>query len=444
MTRSRFRSFHTAVVTSGLAVAFTTVALAQEPVPAAPPVVVETPAPVEPAPVPTPYVAPAAPPMVAAPVEVVPAEVPAAAPAEAPEEKWYDAFSIGAFVDAYGALRSDNNTRPQFQGIPSGGYYHEAYVQGDGFALAFAGLDVAYSTDKVGATISLRFGPGVNRFYAADKGVLGIDNITQAFVTYKPTERLTLDLGQFGTIYGAEVLESWKNMNYSRVALYYAMQPFWHTGLRANLKITDSLSLNGLVVNGVNNAFEDNKSPSLGLQAIITGGDVLTVAAGYLGALNPRDDLNGPFQNFFDVVATVTAGDFKLVANGDLNLYKNAGSGDSLNWWGVSIAPGYAFTDYFGAAVRYEYLSDSANLWGMTTTKTPIDLENPTNGAVAADDASLSTLTLTLDFKPVKNIILRPEVRYEVAGDYYFYDTDNELAKNFWSAQLGVVVATNP
>jgi hypothetical protein len=233
-------------------------------------------------------------------------------------------------------------------------------------------------------------------------------------------------------------------MNYSRGALYYAMQPFWHTGLRANLKIADSFSLNGLVVNGVNNAFENNKSPSLGLQAIITGGDLITVAAGYLGALNPRDDANGLFHNFFDVVATVTAGDFKLVANADLNLYKTAGASEGENWWGVSVAPGYAFTDYFAAAIRYEYLSDSANLWGMTTTKTPIDAMDPSNGAVASGDASLSTITATLDFKPVKNIILRPEVRYEMAGDYYFYNTDNELAKNFWSAQLGVVVATNP
>jgi hypothetical protein len=100
------------------------------------------------------------------------------------------------------------------------------------------------------------------------------------------------------------------------------MQPFWHTGLRANLALSSAFALNALVVNGVNNAFENNKSPSLGLQAVITASDVLSVAVGYLGALNPTQGGNGPFQNFFDVVATVTAGGFKLVANADLNLYK--------------------------------------------------------------------------------------------------------------------------
>jgi hypothetical protein len=448
MSRSRFRSFRTAVVTSGLTAALASTALAQEPAPVPAPVVVE-PAPVvvEPAPLPPPAPVESPAPYMAAPTPQKEAEPTVEPPAEEKETPWYDSLTFGAFVDAYGALRSDNNTRPQFGGIPAGGYYHEAYVQADGFALAFAGLDVNYATEKFGATMSLRFGPGVNRFYAADQGPLGIDNITQAFVTYKPTDRLTFDLGQFGTIYGAEVLESWKNMNYSRGALYYAMQPFWHTGLRANIKVVDQLSFNVLVVNGVNNAFENNKSPSLGLQAVVTPHESLTVALGYLGALNPRDDGNGPFQNFYDVVATYTMGDFKLVANADLNTYKNVGDSDTHNWWGVSLAPGYAFNEFIGASVRYEYLSDSANLWGMTKNKIPLDAEDPANGSIAASKSELQTITLTADIKPVpgsKSLIIRPEFRYEIAGDNYFYNKDNVLSDKFWTAVIGVVVATNP
>ena len=159
---------------------------------------------------------------------------------------------------------------------------------------------------------------------------------------------------------------------------------------------------------------------------MVTPSDNFSFAVGYLGALNPRDDDNGTFQNFFDVVATLTLGDFRLVANADLNLYKNAGSDDSENWWGISVAPAYAFTDYLGAGFRYEYLSDSANLWGMTTNKIAIDPEMENNGAVLADASKLSTITATLDLKPVPgsaNLIVRPEFRYEIAGDYYFYDT---------------------
>jgi hypothetical protein len=363
---------------------------------------------------------------------------------EAEESSWTDDFTLGAFVDAYGALRSDNNAaKAPVNGAGAGQYPHEAYVQADGFALAFAGLDASYSGDEFGATISLRFGPGVPRFYAADMGPLGIDNITQAFVTWKPSmvPGLTLDLGQFGTIYGAEVLESWRNVNYSRGALYYAMQPFWHTGLRANYAINDKFGLNALVVNGVNTVYENNKSPSLGIQALVTPVDELFIAAGYLGALHPRDDgeQGSAFDHFFDVVATLSIGDFKLVGNADFNLYRQAGAGDKENWWGVSLAPAYALTNWFGVGARVEYLSDSANfLFGMTEEVAGMDVP-------VADTTSLTTLTATLDFKPVPNsgaLVLRPEFRYEIASDDYFLDGDDEKTGGFWTVMLGAVVTS--
>ncbi len=365
------------------------------------------------------------------------------------EPSWTDDIAIGAFVDAYGALRSDNNEArpaavtgpgiPPAQGSP-GGYAHEAYVQADGFALAFAGADVAYAGETFGATMSLRFGPGVNRFYGADQGPFGTSNITQAYVTWKPVDKLTLDLGQFYTLFGAEVAESWRNVNYSRGGLYYAMQPFWHTGLKANYAINDKIAVNVMVVNGVNSSFEGNKSPTLGVQAVLTPIDELFVAAGFMGGLHPRDGddetaVTKNFENFFDVVATLTLGDFKLVNNFDLNLYRPKGVKDGENWWGVSVAPAYSITDWMGVAARGEYLSDSANaVFAMTDA-----------AGAPVKDSSLITLTGTLDFKPVPNssaLVLRPEFRYEMASDKYFFDGDNKKTEGFWTAMLGAVVTS--
>lgn len=372
---------------------------------------------------------------------------------EEAESKWYDDITVGAFVDAYGALRSDRNSHassPVVANSATAGYYHEAYTQAEGFALAFAGADIAYSGEKFGATLSLRFGPGVKRFYAADEGPMGTDYITQAYATWKPLSRLTLDFGQFYTIYGAEVAESWRNVNYSRGGLYYAMQPFWHTGLRANVAITDKFALNALIVNAVNTNFENNKSPSLGIQALITPSDKFFMALGYLGPMNPRaggeeGTAFANFENFFDLVATVTVGDFKLVANADYNLYRVKGVKDKENWWGISLAPAYSFTNWFGAALRYEYLSDSANTWGMTKKgqTTPDGMGGL--APVLANKAALQTITATLDFKPIPNstaLVLRPEFRYEIAGDEYFQDHDNKGTDKFWTAVLGVVVTS--
>ncbi|MEY4576958.1 MAG: hypothetical protein RL701_1661 [Pseudomonadota bacterium] len=444
MTRSRLQSSLRTSVFTGVLAAVSGVAFAQEqPAPSA----TQEPAPATPI---NPDLAPAelTPPQpdvvtTPAPTVAVTAEpdaqketAPEAEPEDAP---WYANFKIGGYVDAYGAIRSDKNSRPTFGGtpVPIGGYYSEAYTQANGFALAFAGLDATYSGDKFGATINLRFGPGMNRFFGSDVTSFGIQNITQAFVTYKPVDMLTFDLGQFGTIYGAEVLESWKNINYTRGALYYAMQPFWHTGLRANIALHESFAINAMVVNGVNNAFENNKTPSLGLQAVFKAGDMFAVSAGYLGALNPRDgnDPFGAFQNFFDVVATFKKDGFTLIANFDANLYKNKGSEDGQSFWGISVAPAYSFCNEFGVGLRFEHLRDSANQWGMSSNK----------AGDTADKAYLTTLTATLDIKPVPNVsalILRPEFRYEVANNYYFYNRDKELSKGFWTLVLGAVVTS--
>lgn len=455
MPRSLFRPLHAALVASSLSAAVGSTAFAQETVeapplgteaPAAPPATAEPAAPA-PEPAPTqqqswPAASEPQPPVVSVVVAEPAAPAAPAAPAEAVEEEtppWYDNFSLGAFVDAYGAIRSDSNrsrvVEPPEGTALLGQYPHEAYVTGEGFALAFAGIDAEYSGDKFGATISLRFGPGVPRFYFGDTGPLGIDNITQAFATWRPIEMLSIDIGQFGTLYGAEVLESWRNLNYSRGALYYAMQPFWHTGVRAALQLHDMFAINAMVVNGVNNAFENNKSPSIGLQAVLTPGDAFFLAVGYLGALHPRSE-GELFQNFFDVVATLTLGDLKVIGNVDLNMYEFSGA-ESETFWGVSIAPGYQFTDWLGAALRYEHLSDGANaLFGMT---------DPASGMAVGDSTALDTITATLDLKPVPGssaLIIRPEFRYELSSDDYFGDSDGELTDNYWQAVLGVVVTS--
>ena len=129
-------------------------------------------------------------------------------------------------------------------------------------------LDVAYSGEKFGATISLRFGPGVNRFYAATPGPLRHRQHHAGLRDLEARSSGSRSTSASSTRSTApRSLESWSNVNYSRGALYYAMQPFWHTGLRANYAINDKFGVNAMIVNGVNNAFENNKSPTLGLQA---------------------------------------------------------------------------------------------------------------------------------------------------------------------------------
>ncbi len=434
---------------AGLAMlATSSAAVAQDPAPE-PPVIQPLPAepqppPVAPAPLQGEFVPP--PPMAPYP----PAEA-------APEEPSAPSggLQLSAFVDAfYGFQTAAQGTpSPAHRAYDSNAWVYDpatgtnAGFAQNGFGLSFAGLDATYDGGQLGATISFRAGPSVPIFYAGDSGPLGIDNITQAYVTWTPVPQFSLDFGQFSTIFGAEVAESWKNLNYTRGGLYYAMQPFWHTGLRAAVSPNDKMTITGMIVNGVNNIHDDNESPSLALQLSITPNDLFSLAAGWFTTLEPSSD-GSSFDNFFDLVAALTVERFSLVLNADLSINgdkTNEGPGyiqqlDDPMFWGASLAAGYQATDLFGIALRGELLSDSDNQL-FKATRENFGVTFPTT-----EQTNVVTVTGTLDFKPVdgsNNLVIRWDNRIETSNEDIFFNRSNNETNVWFGSILGLVVTTD-
>lgn len=432
---------------AGLALlATSSAAVAQDPAPE-PPVI--QPLPAEPVPAPPPpvqgeFVAP--PPMAPYPPAEAPPEEPPAPPG---------GLKLSAFVDAFYGFQTaaQGTASPAHRAYDSNRWISDpvaganAGVAQNGFGLSFAGIDATYDGGQLGATISLRAGPSVPIFYAGDTGPLGIDNIAQAYVTWTPVPQFSLDFGQFSTIFGAEVAESWKNLNYTRGGLYYAMQPFWHTGLRASVSPNDKITITGMVVNGVNNIHDDNESPSLALQLSITPNDLFSLAAGWLTTLEPSSD-GSVFDNFFDLVAALTVERFSLVLNADLSVNAdktNEGPGyiqqlDDPMFWGVSLAAGYQATDMFGIALRGELLSDSDNQL-FKATRENFGVVFPTT-----EQTNVVTVTGTLDFKPVdgsNNLIIRWDNRIETSNEDIFFNRSSNETNVWFGSVLGLVVTTD-
>jgi hypothetical protein len=393
--------------------------------------------------------APAAPPPAAeAPEDAQPeaAEPRAALPTEPAEvEDEPGGVSIFAFVDAYYSF----NTSSPIPGPGDRAHFptHRAYDAYNGFNMSFFGTDITYDGGQVGATASLRFGSGYPIFFG-DESLSGEPNrffpLTQAYLTWSPTENLSLDFGQFGTIFGAEVAESWQNLNYTRGALYYAMQPFWHTGLRAKYQASDMVGINAMVINGTNQAFvPENNQPAVAAQVTLAPADGVNFALGYMHQIDPLNSDFYPgggragFDRFVDFVAVIEAGDLTVVGNFDYNIVAaddNVPDDVSRSFWGGSLALGYAITEMFGVAVRGEYLKDvDAGVWERT------DSMDPDAPDVALEN-HLITGTLTLEAKPVENLVIRWDNRFEQSKEPIFYNRASEASDTWFNSILGVVV----
>jgi hypothetical protein len=370
----------------------------------------------------------------------------------AEEEPAAPAVNLSLFADTYVSYNSsqsntpvpfhrayDNNTPydplADFPSTPNpDGTTTTPYSLGSrkGFGLSVIGLDASFDTGTVGATAFLRFGPSVPIYYAADMGVSGIDSILGGYLTIKPMPELTIDAGYFGTIYGAEVMENYLNLNYTRGALYYAMQPFYHFGAKAAYAINDTVAVRAMVVNGANNVADENDAPALGLQLVLNDlGGVLDLYVG--GFYETGDDSAWGIETFFDTVASLSLGDLTLLANFDYNINRGSGDADDASNWGVMGTAAYAVTPEVGIAFRGEYLSDPDNAIWTAFPPAP-DL---TGGF------TLTTLTGTVDLKPFSHLIIRPEFRYEIASDDIYADGDGAPTDGWFTAILGLIATTN-
>lgn len=340
------------------------------------------------------------------------------------EESGDSALSGFVFADAY--YNFDWNMPRQMDA--NGTQPHRAYVRTQGFALSFLGVEIAYTKEHYGATASLRFGPSAGPLIGQAEGGLGLDFVKQAYVSWMPTDKLTLDFGQFDTIYGAEVADSWTNVNYTRGALYFLMQPFWHTGLRVAYAASDTVGLNFLVVNGVNEPFDGDRAVDLGAQVVLTPSEALDVRLGYYGAQAKPDGMG--WAHFFDLVATLVLDPVTLVFNGDLGVNDIAGSDEQSVYYGLSLAARTPLNSHWALGLRGEYLGEEVD-------------DDAIDGAFTAFPGDcLMTGTFTIEHTPTDdgNLVFRLDTRIEHSPNVdQFYGVDS-MTDSYLSSVLGVVV----
>ncbi len=421
---------------------------------------------------------------VLAPAPQVPATVALAAPALEPvaaevppaEPKWYEAAEYRVFVDSYTSL---NWNFPKPQTGTNGQGEVRAYDQTNGFALSWVGGDLSLPAAPVGGTLSLRFGPTAQRYSSSCftgrcDADYGLGNVKQAFASYSPVAGLTLDLGKFDTIYGAEVADSQFDMNYTRGVLYWLGQPLFHTGLRVEYQATKELAGTLLIVNGWNNSVDNNAGKSFGLQGkYASRDDKVSVALGYLGGpehddttvltcepgfeLNPASGcqakagaLGGVFpvdradsdtkgwRHFVDLVVGLNPSkDFAVLANLSYGMDhtrnpnpKESNKFVAATWWGGMLGARYDLGK-FGVGARGEYFAD----------KDGFAIPRAKGSSLTADGASLMTGTLTLDADLTPGVVLKLDNRFDWADRKLFQSGIRKAEGSEFTSTLGFVAS---
>ena len=392
------------VCTLAIAAALPLRAFAQEPPPPPPPATAvpasgEMPPAEKPASPQAPAATPPAPPA----VMVTPPPPPPPAPAAAiPAPK----FTWGGLVDTYYLFNFIRESGANTLTPPVGRAFD---TNANSFTVALAKLSLNAAMDPVSFQLDLGYGsvgtiinsagapPSATPSAPANVG--GSFLLEQAFATIALPGNLTLDFGKFVTTAGAEVIEANKNWLYSRSFLFNAI-PLLHTGVRANLKVSDQLTLQASVVNGWNNDPDNNAWKTVGLNAAITVSPMLAIIPTvYIGKEATQGAMaSTPLSTrvLADLVVALTVSD---VFGLNLNI-------DYIK------APDNVAEDYlFGAALMGRFvLSEHANIAARGEwVRTHVDA-----GGGANQDVMEGTLMVGLPMG--KNFELRPEIRYDHNG----------------------------
>ncbi|SFN57792.1 Putative beta-barrel porin-2, OmpL-like. bbp2 [Algoriphagus ornithinivorans] len=364
-------------------------------------------------------------------------------------EKAPPALTLSGSVDAY--FRTNLNAPNKGENIMAPA---TSFGNLPGFSLGMANIIATYEGDKIGAVVDLVFGPrGEDAVFGSPLyagGMAGSSQIiNQMYVYWNASDKVTFTLGNFNTFLGYEVISPTGNFNYS-TSYMFSYGPFSHTGLKADIALSDKFSFMAAVMNPTDmTEFNLNGTYTLGAQlgySTDAGSTFLNVVYG---------DQDGKLSNDGSLISGQTSGGntFQVDLTTGFNLtdavylgvnttYNTTSSGEFFSGSDVQDSEGdgygfYGFAGYlqattsekFALGLRGEYFSVfNSGLDGVV-------------GLDSSGDGNVFAVTLSGNAKIGKNLTLIPEIRLDTMGNEFFMNKDLAATKNLSSFLLAAVFA---
>jgi len=247
-------------------------------------------------------------------------------------------------------------------------------------------------------------------------------DITEAFVTYiAPVGKgLRFDFGKYVTYHGAEVIEAKDNVNYSRSLLFNYAIPFTHTGVKMSYAFTDALNATVHIVNGWDNADDNNKAKSYMLNIGFAPMEQLSLIANYMAGAEQDDNVSNT-RSLIDVVATIKPiKPLSIILNYDAAEEETGAGSADVKWNGIAGIVKYDINDTYSISVRAEQFDDKDGVRTGTVQK-------------------LTEYTVTPEIRLASGFILRPEYRHDSSDKEVFNSDSSSTKKSQDTIALGVM-----
>ena len=320
---------------------------------------------------------------------------------------------VGGYVDSYFSFNFD---RP----LTHANQFRNFDVTENQVNLANAELSITKAAAPLGFRVDLDFGPTNDIVQSGATG--SIADVGQAYITYVAPlgQGLTIDAGKFVTHMGYEVIKAKDDWNYTRSLLFALSIPYYHLGVRATYPFSSTFSLCVHMYNSYN-GLTVSSGKTFGFQAIYSPSSVLSLTANYIGGPVFPDTISKKFRNVAELIAAIQATPTLSFAIDGVYGQDNLPSGAAL-WKGIAAYLHYTLSDPCAITLRGEIYNDPKGY----TTGTSQDIKE---------------VTLTYEYRPLTNLILRAEYRYDSADGLIYDGNGGALTRrNQATLDIGAIV----
>jgi len=349
--------------------------------------------------------------------QAAPAAAPAApAPPSAYHQMGMDfSFLLDGYVDG-----NFNDPRSGFNGLQNFDY------RSDTVHFNMGKITIDRAPGPIGFHLDVGFGEIFSATHATDAAPEAMKYFEQAYVDFKPKswKGVEVDVGEFVTSAGAEVIDVNGNWNYSRSLLFSWAIPYYHLGIRTSFPVGPHFTGGVQLVNGWNNVYVSGQGKLIGLNGAYAWKKVTWTNVWYGG---PERSTDSPgWRNLFDSVVQVNPNDnLGLYVNFDYGRNKNIGPG-TAQWTGIAGAARRAIGKKAALAGRLELFDDVDGFSTGVTQK-------------------VKEFTLTGEYKLSDWLTSRLEFRDDWSDQPFFEDSQGIMSKkNQPIVLLGMIAYFGP